>query len=238
MNSDINMFVYTLFGILPSLIWLSFYLTQDQHPEPKRMILRVFVWGAIVSLPIALMEFGLKEILNQFDMDLFLYNFISFFVIVAPIEELFKYLVVKLKVINSPHLDEPVDIMLYMVVAALGFAGVENIIFMFSYGQPIADTLALSLIRFIGAVFVHTLCSGIIGYSLAISFCEIKWKKLIFTSGVLMAIVLHATFNFVMITLPDKISYPTVTFIIITSAFLIFAGFEHLKSMKGICKIR
>ncbi|MEI7424854.1 MAG: PrsW family intramembrane metalloprotease [Candidatus Staskawiczbacteria bacterium] len=237
---NLNTVVYTFFGVLPSLVWLVFYLAKDLHPEPRRMILRIFLWGALIAIPTAFIEKGLKEILvnSGIDMVSIGYKVILFFVIVAPVEEFFKYIVVKVKVMNSPHLDEPVDIMLYMVISALGFAGLENILYLFQYGERIAETLSLSLVRFIGAIFLHTLCSAIIGYALAISFCEIKRKGLIVATGFLAAITLHGMFNFILVTLPDSASYPLVAFIMVTSAFIIFTGFEKLKKKKGICKIR
>jgi CheY-like chemotaxis protein len=148
-------------------------------------------------------------------------------------------LVVKMKVISSPNLDEPLDIMLYMVVAALGFAAVENILYVLTtMGQmPLEKTLFIVVIRFLGAVFLHTLCSAVIGYSLAMSFCYVKKGSICLLAGIVIATALHGLFNFSIITLHDdwRIIIPII--IILVLALLTFIGFEKLKKMKSICKI-
>ena len=244
---DYSIALYILFGILPSLIWLSFYLTKDLHPEPKRMILKVFFWGCLITLPVFFVQIGLTYLLAQINISPeasgIIYAIIYWFLIIAFSEEFFKYLVVKMKVVNSPYLDEPVDIMIYMVVAALGFAAVENVLYLFapvgqmSFDQLLGRTMIIDLVRFIGATFLHTLCSGVIGYSLAMSFCETKRKNIYVALGIIVAVGLHGLYDFSIMTLEGYIKFAVPVIIIITLAFLVFSGFEKLKKMKGICKI-
>lgn len=244
---DYYIIIYVIFGVLPSLTWLSYYLREDLHPEPKRMILKIFLWGALITLPVFFVQIGLAKLLEivngSVSINPLANNLIYWFLIIAFSEEFFKYLVVKIKVVDSPHLDEPLDAMLYMVVAALGFAAIENVLYLFapagqmSFNQLISRTLIIDLIRFIGATFLHTLCSAVIGYSLAISFCEVKTKYLSLAAGILMATVLHGLYNFSIMTLDGYIKFAIPVVVILTLAFLVFSGFEKLKKMKSICKI-
>ena len=50
---------YIILGILPSLIWLAFYLKKDVHPEPKSEVLKIFFYGALVTIPAFFLEKGL-----------------------------------------------------------------------------------------------------------------------------------------------------------------------------------
>jgi len=244
---DYNIILYIFFGILPSLIWLCYYLTKDLHPEPKRMILRIFFWGALITVPVFFVQIGLAYLLAQINITAetsgVVYGIVYWFLIIAFSEEFFKYLVVKMKVVNSPHLDEPVDVMIYMVVAALGFAAIENVLYLFapvgqmSFNQLLDRTMIIDLVRFIGATFLHTLCSGVIGYSLAMSFCETKRKHIYVALGIIVAVGLHGLYDFSIMTLDGYIKFAIPVIIIITLAFLVFSGFEKLKKMKGICKI-
>lgn len=240
---DYTILIYIFFGILPSLLWLSYYLREDLHPEPKRMILKIFLWGALITLPVFFVQVGLKNLLDGFDINLIIKNLIYWFLVIGFSEEFFKYLVIRLKVINSPHLDEPLDIMLYMVIAALGFAAVENILYLFiplgqmSFDQMIGRTLLVDLVRFVGATFLHTLCSAVVGYSLAMSFCEAKQKYAFLAAGIFVATVLHGLYNFSIITLEGYIKFAIPVIVILTLAFLVLSGFEKLKKMKGVCKI-
>ncbi|MGD0576970.1 MAG: PrsW family glutamic-type intramembrane protease, partial [Candidatus Staskawiczbacteria bacterium] len=171
-------------------------------------------------------------------------DLVYWFLIIALSEELFKFIVIKIKVINSPNLDEPLDIMLYMVIAALGFAAIENILYLFAPAEQLSfnglldRTIVISIIRFVGATFLHTLCSATVGYSLAISFCEAKRKYLIFAAGVIMAVLLHGLYDFSIMTLNGYLKLGVPVIIILVLAFLVFSGFEKLKQMKGICKIK
>lgn len=241
---DYTIIIYVIFGVLPSLTWLSYYLRKDLHPEPKRMILKIFLWGALITLPVFFVQIGLTYLLNGVNVNPLAKNLIYWFLIIAFSEEFFKYLVIRVKVFNSPHLDEPLDIMLYMVIAALGFAAIENVLYLFapigqmSFNQLIDRTLFIDFIRFIGATFLHTLCSAVIGYSLAISFCEVKTKYISLTAGIIMATLLHGIYDFSIMTLDGYAKFAIPVVIILTLAFLVFSGFEKLKKMKSICKIK
>ena len=240
---DYSIIIYIIFGIVPSLIWLFYYLRKDVHPEPKGMVLKIFLWGALITLPVFFVQIGLLCVLNRININTLMRDIIYWFFIISFSEEFFKYLVARIKVVNSPHLDEPLDIMLYTVIAALGFAAVENILYLFvpaeqiSFNQLIDRALIISLIRFIGAIFLHTLCSAVIGYSMAISFCEVKMKHISIATGMLVAVLLHGLYNFSIMTLDGYLKIAIPVTVIITLAIFVFYGFEKLKKMKSICKI-
>jgi len=162
--------LYIIFGILPSIIWLLFYLRQDVHPEPKIIILRVFFWGMLATLPVILLETGFRDFLDGFSSSL-LIKIVYWFLGVALVEEFLKYLVVRDKVLRDPEFDEPIDAMIYMMIAALGFAALENILVFLSpevFFLPLEETLILVIFRFISVTFLHALSSGIVGYFLAL----------------------------------------------------------------------
>ncbi|MCX6720215.1 MAG: PrsW family intramembrane metalloprotease [Candidatus Staskawiczbacteria bacterium] len=242
---DYSIIIYIILGLLPSLTWLFYYLTKDLHPEPKRMIIKVFLWGAFITLPVFFVQIGLTKLLDMANVGhtTLVWGIIYWFIIISFSEEIFKYLVIRVKVVDSHHLDEPVDVMLYMVVSALGFAAVENILYLFapmgqmSIDELIGRALLVTFIRFIGATFLHTLCSAVIGYFLAISFCHVKSRHIVIVAGIIMATVLHGLYDFFIIKLPDPSGYivPAITILIL--AVLVFVGFEKLKKMKSICKI-
>ncbi len=240
---DFSIVLYIIFGVLPSLAWLFYYLRKDIHPEPKKMILRVFLWGALITIPVFFVQIGLATLLAKTDLNTIVTALIYWFLIISLSEELFKYLVIRFKVLNSPHLDEPLDIMLYMVIAALGFAALENILYLFapigqlSFSDLIGRTLAISFIRFIGATFLHTLCSAVIGYAVAVSLYDQKNRRIEAALGVIIAVGLHGLYDFSIMTIegPLKIIIPIT--ILIALAFLVISGFEKLKNMKGVTKL-
>jgi len=243
MSFDFNIILYIVFGILPSLIWLLYYLKKDIHPESNGMIIKIFLWGAAITVPVFFVQIGLNFVLEKINIDPLITSILYWFVIIAFSEELFKYLVVKFKVLNSSHLDEPLDIMLYMVITALGFTAIENILYIFtptgnfSFTEILNRTLILSLIRFVGATFLHTLCSAVIGYAVAISLCDEKNRRLEAGFGIIMAVVLHGAYDFFIITLDGSLKIIIPITILIILAILTSLGFEQLKKLKSVCNL-
>ena len=238
-----SIILYIIFGVLPSLVWLFYYLRKDPHPESKLMILKIFFWGAIITLPVFFVQIGLNNLLEIFTIDKFIASIIYWFLIISLSEELFKYLVVRFRVLKSSHLDEPIDIMIYMVVSALGFAAVENILYIFtdvgsfSFTEILNRTLILSFVRFVGATFLHTLCSAVIGYAVAISLCDLKHRRIEAGLGIITAIALHGLYNFSIIKLEGNLKIIIPITILIVLTILTSLGFERLKKVKALCKL-
>ncbi|MFH1894514.1 MAG: PrsW family intramembrane metalloprotease [Patescibacteria group bacterium] len=238
--------IYLLFlAIAPGLIWLFYFLKKDVHPEPKRMILKIFFLGMLSALPAALIEAGFQQLepgkiffIKALGYDLA--AFLSVLVGVALVEEVLKYLVVQGKILRSSELDEPMDLVLYMIVAALGFATLENIFIFFSpeiFPYTLQETFSLAVFRFISATFLHALCSGAIGFFLALSFCEIKRKKLLVPTGFTIAILLHGLYNFSIMNLEGIFRFGVPLVILISLAIFITLGIKKLRKLKSICKI-
>lgn len=233
--------IYILIAILPSIVWLIFYLREDVHPEPKKMILITFVAGAL-SAPAAL----IAEFIASFTIDLagiFLNlnsvwrDFLFFFFGVAFVEEYSKYRAVRaVEKAHDEEFDEPTDLMIYMIISALGFTAVENISFLL---PSLMDTFGTGIIqtflRFLGATLLHVLASGIIGYFLALGLFKPKRWAHFFAAGFFIAVPLHWLFNQIII-ISEKRSDPYIfiyeaALISIMSVFVAIA-FRHLRSLK------
>ena len=118
-------FLYALVaGILPALLWLWFWLKEDNlNPEPRLLIILSFLGG---MLTVALVLPLQKLTLNLLDGSTLPYVNELRYTIWAGIEEIVKLLVVYFIALRSKFLDEPVDAMIYLITAALGFAAMEN----------------------------------------------------------------------------------------------------------------
>lgn len=220
------------------------------------MILKVFLWGALATVPTLFFQILFSEALNQFQYLSVFYspeisgylpminNFVRWFLVIALTEEVFKYLAVRLTVYKSKEMDEPLDVMLYMVVAALGFAGLENIFYLFSpinnmvsLEVVLKTTTTISFIRFIGATFLHTLCSALIGYFLALSSIKNGHGAKLTLLGITLATLLHGLYDFSIMTLsaPFNVIIPIV--IVVGLAIFMIYDFDSIKKIKSICKL-
>ena len=192
--------LFIFFGLVPSVIWLYYYLKKDKHPEPKKMISFVFFWGMLSTFPAILIELGFKSFFQGLPVPHSIYLLLYVFIGVAFVEEILKYLVVRSQVFNKKRekeIDEPIDIMEYMIVGALGFAALENIFVLLGLGptSAISEILFITILRLLGATFLHALASGIFGYFIALSILKRSQGKLYFTLGLTLAVLLHGFFN-------------------------------------------
>mgnify|MGYP000630952602 CR=1 FL=1 len=150
-----------------------------------------------------------------------------YFIAVAITEEGLKFAVVYFRVLRTTQLDEPIDAMIYMIIAALGFAAIENILLLAPlFQEDFAMTLKLTVFRFLGATLLHVLASAIIGYYLAISLRKSKLKIPLLIHGFTLAILVHGFYNILVTQLdvyPAAI-YPIAAVIKKSNANSLFDG--------------
>ncbi len=190
MFSAAPLFFAFLAGFLPGVIWLSFWLFEDRcQPEPKRYIFFTFLAG-MLAVPLVI---PIEQYAQQFLSGVAMYG------AWAAAEELMKFGGAYLVALRSSAFDEPLDAVVYMVTVALGFAVLENAMFLFpsiSHGDFLKAFTAGDL-RFVGAMLLHTLTSGIIGVSIALAWRKpAATRRLAALCGVILAIALHTLFNF------------------------------------------
>ncbi len=187
----LSSFTYALIaGLLPSLIWLWFWLREDsEHGEPRWLLTVSFAGGVVVVVFALMLEKMIAD--NVIDDNLK-------YTLWAATEEILKFLVVAVIVLKSKYNDEPLKAMIYCIVVALGFAALENALFLM---EPIAmGTIAQSIItgnmRFIGATLVHIVSSAAVGFAIGLTFYSGFTNKLLTVFlGLIAAISIHAAFN-------------------------------------------
>ena len=170
-----------ILGLLPGFAWLVFYVEEEEtHPEPRRLIVLAFAAGIAAGLVAVVLESVLQSAAAGVGIEEFSLVALAAF---ALIEETVKFGAAYLTIGKSRLARNPVDLMIYLIVAALGFATLENIgaLVTFWLGARAAGTgsfaagivEALSL-RFAGATLLHSLTSGIVGYYWALGMLRRK----------------------------------------------------------------
>src|SRR3989344_7420430 len=181
-------------GIIPSLLWLWFWLREDRkNPEPKGLLAIIFIMGIIGVIFVLPIQKFIQAQVDSHEWEIILW---------ASTEEIIKYFAVLAVLYKTKHANEPIDWPIYLIAAALGFAALENALFLIkplSMGQDTVSLLTGHL-RFLGSTLLHTVSSGILGIALGISLrMESLNRKWFFLMGLVGATALHSVFNFFII---------------------------------------
>lgn len=233
-----------LLGVTPSFVWLFFFLKEDSHPEPRLWITLAFLGGAGI---VPLVFFTERAAINAANAILGIpreaiaTNILFMFLGVALIEELAKFFVVRVMLSKNPVFDEPVDAMIYMITAALGFAALENIILLLGSGRAnlYGEAIQIMSLRLIGANFLHALSSGIVGFAWAVSlFARNAAKKYaVLGIGIAGATALHGIFNVLILKLGGAYLFPA-TFLLFVVGLVVLHNFDILKTLRAPIKPR
>ncbi|MEA2092643.1 MAG: PrsW family glutamic-type intramembrane protease [Patescibacteria group bacterium] len=208
-------FSLLVFALVPSLIWLLYFLRKDENPEPKKVLFFAFLGGGVAT---ALSYFAQIEAMAF--STFFLSLTIPVLLIFALMEEFLKYVAFLLTAKRTDEVDEPVDFVIYMITIALGFVAVENGIYLFSL-ETVVEMAQLTFFRFLTATLLHALASGILGVFLYVAVK--KSNKLFTVLGLLIATLIHGIYNIIIFALVDA-NYigPMMIFIAIFLSFLFF----------------
>ena len=181
-------------GIVPSLLWLWFWLKQEENkPEPKGLLTIVFIMGMVAVICVLPIQKLIQTYVSHDELRLVGW---------ASMEEIIKYLAVLVIVYKTNQIDEPIDWPIYMITGALGFAALENALFLIkplSLGETTVSLLTGQL-RFLGSTLLHTISSGVLGVALGVAFHMQGFRKYWHVMiGIFFAIALHSVFNFFII---------------------------------------
>lgn len=175
---------------------LIFYLFDRHDREPIRMVIKIFALGMISVVPTILVENVLSSLVRFEGVLGALY---TAFVVAGFTEEFFKRRVVVKHVYFNPVFNEKLDGIVYCVMAALGFATVENImyvVFRFS------DVESIGLYRAVLSVPAHMLFAVTMGYylSLAKFSSTPEEHQYFYSKSLTVPVILHGTFDFILMS--------------------------------------
>lgn len=147
--------------MLPGLAWLAWFMHKDRYePEPRGLIALAFVLGMFAFVVSRFLEDHTDSLLALALGRATLPHWAHLAFLVAPFEELAKAAVVRFRFYPDPEFNEPVDGIVYATSVAVGFATLENALYMQAAGRSVLVLRALS------STLMHVGCSGLIGHIL------------------------------------------------------------------------
>ena len=201
-----NISIIFALAFLPGVFWLWYFYKKDKfEPEPKRLIVKTFFWGMAGIIPAFIFEIpfsGTGMVLT---------------VIAAPIiEEAVKFTAVYKTIYSDAEFDEPMDGIVYAAAAALGFASIENVLYLLRASQSsgliigssqstsaVGAVMSTIAIRSILTVPGHVMFALFWGEALGIAkFADPKRRKSLILNGLILGIGAHALYNFMLNFIP------------------------------------
>ncbi len=200
------------------VVFLAWYVyTRDRYdPEPRRLVIKTFLIGAFLVVPVIFAEL-LGSLLLPPSTDLLLL-FLHFLLVVALVEESSKYVAVRISVYRSPEFNEPMDGLVYGAIAGLGFAAPENLLYVLSRGA------ALGIIRAVLSVPGHALWGAIVGYYLARQ--KLRVDRGAGLRGLCLAVILHTIFDYGLIATEALVGI-VIASVVIVLGWMIYFRFKR-----------
>jgi RsiW-degrading membrane proteinase PrsW (M82 family) len=176
-----------LVALAPGVATLAYFYALDRHePEPRRLVVRTFFAGMLAAVAAILAE-------NVFD---FGPEWVGALFLAPTIEEAAKFFAVRRTVYDDPEFDEPMDGIVYAAAAALGFASLENVLYLVQAANTHPESFTgMFFLRGLLSVPGHALNASMWGHALG-------WRKQVpalgrgfVLRGFGLAVVCHGLFN-------------------------------------------
>lgn len=148
-------------ALLPAIVLLFYIWMKDPKREPTSQIIKAIIWGIVICIIAAFVEGGIESILfgGAQPADLFDTTADAFFVAALP-EESLKLFALWIVLRKNPYYDEHYDAIVYAVCVGLGFAALEN----YMYVVDDEDWLTTGLVRAFLSVPAHYAFAVLMGY--------------------------------------------------------------------------
>lgn len=186
-------------ALIPPLVLLGVIYRMDKlEREPPAMMVGLFLRGVLAMVPILILELAAEGLIDQFNWNYYAYLFLAYFCIPGFIEEGVKYKVLVKRTWRDPNFNYRFDGVVYAVFVSLGFAAVENVLYVLTSGFTTA------VMRAIFSIPGHAMFGVVMGVGVGMS----KWleargqlqqAKSVRNRAWLKAAVLHGLYDYLLI---------------------------------------
>ncbi|MDF2681399.1 MAG: conserved hypothetical rane protein [Brevibacillus sp.] len=202
-------------AVAPGIAILSyFYLRDSLEPEPISMVIRSFIFGVLLVIPIMVIQYIMQTEWNWRD------GIVAEVFQSAVIEEFFKWMVIYFTAYKHVEFDEPYDGIVYAVAVSLGFATLENLFYLIINGLDIAFWRALL------PVSSHALFAVWMGYYLGLAkFSKgVRKERIFLWVSVVLPISLHALYNAIFLSVQN--------WLVVIVPFMLLLWWQGLKKVQ------
>lgn len=207
-----------LLSVLPTIIIITIILKFDHYEkEPTALLIKLFIMGALSIIPAIIIESFLPDHTQLVSLSsIFLYALLG----VGLIEEGVKFAAAKIYAYKRPSYNEIYDGIIYCTIVALGFATVENILYIFHYGTSAA------VIRALTAVPAHAIFGITMGYYMSKEKVALRNKGYYAFMSIFMPVLIHGIYDFILFT---EYNFGMIFFVI----YIIFLYIQAIRLIRN-----
>lgn len=180
-----------MLAIAPGVAISAYIIFKDEYNrEPRKHLIISFLLGALSIIPAMLLELPISFTEQSLFFQSTLGNALKAYLMVALPEEVCKYFMLKKYAYQQPEYDEPFDGIVYAVMVGMGFATVENIMYVYEYG------VATGVVRMFLAVPAHATFAIIMGYFMGKAKFSQKREPYLLLAGLFWGVIFHGSYDF------------------------------------------
>ena len=216
-------------ALAPVLIILFYVYFRDKYEkEPIGLLIKALVAGAIITIPVYFIEVGLSAF-GEARLDPNSHIIWSAFVVASGTEEIFKFLALYILIWAKRDFNERFDGIVYAVFVSLGFAGIENLLYVIQGGVEVG------WLRAITAVPAHAFFGITMGYYFGLArFANDGMKGAYMARAIAWPIILHGFYDYCLMSEIPILLLAFIPFII----YLWIQGFKKMKELSDNSRFR
>jgi len=184
-----------LLTFLPGLLILTYFIFSDRFKEPKKVIITTFILGMVIGYPAGYLNYYIEQIFSNG-------NIINDALVGgafagALVEEILKFLILYFYIFKHKEFNEPMDAIVYGIVASLGFALNENYNYVYNLAEQFnATSWEIALARSYSAIPMHAACGVIMGFYFGQNYFIEQGRS--FSLALIVPIIIHGSYNFLL----------------------------------------
>ncbi|MCB8994821.1 MAG: PrsW family intramembrane metalloprotease [Bacteroidales bacterium] len=205
-------------SLAPVFVILFYVYFRDKYEkEPFQLLFKALLVGCLIVIPVFFTE-RFFELLNP-GIGAMGDAFYTSFIVAGVTEEVFKFAGLYFLIWRNPEFNEKFDGIVYAVFVSLGFAAVENILYVAEGGSVTA------IVRALTAVPAHALFGIRMGYYFGIAHMYEELRKPFLIKALMVPIVLHGIYDFLILSKNSLLLLIFLPYLV----WLFFAGFKEMK---------
>jgi protease PrsW len=180
-----------LVAILPSILIMTYVYNHDKfEKEPRHLLILSFIWGMIATIPAVVIQVLLK---GHEDNASYLVTLLFSIFVVGFSEEGSKFMFLRFFAYPKKEFNEPMDGVVYAVMVGMGFATLENVLYVFQFN------LATAVGRAFTAVPAHGAFALLMGSYVGLAKFNPEKRIQYLVTGFVLAVVCHGLYDFFLI---------------------------------------